>query len=103
MAINSKELAIILLGLIGSSIFAIFIFQKGFGLNNLQSFEWLILFLVAIIAIVVIMTRRIGEVGSELDDQKKIINKLGERLKMHEQLTNLEARIIALEKGDKNG
>ena len=56
---------------------------------------------VAVIVIIYVVYKRIGELGEEIVSTKEQYQKLEERLKIHQQLTNIEARIIVLE--GKNG
>mgnify|MGYP001562740396 FL=1 len=56
---------------------------------------------IGISAIIYVVYKRIGEIDKDIEDIKTDYNKLNERLKIHNQLINLEARIIALE--DKHG
>lgn len=101
MDISAKDYLLIIFGIIGTLILSIVFGNK---LSNLGSFslsDILILITIGISAIIYVVYKRIGEIDKDIEDIKTDYNKLNERLKIHNQLINLEARIIALE--DKHG
>jgi len=100
MKIEAKELFIILIGTAIPLILTLFFGDK-LSLDNPSLENIFILLIIAVIFIIYVVYRRIGELGEEIVYVKEEHKKLEERLKIHQQLTNIEARIIALE--DKNG
>lgn len=97
MNVQAKELLIILIGVIISLIITIF-FQDNEEISIENIF---ILLIVAIAFIIYVVYKRIGELDEEIISTKEQYKKLQERLKIHQQLTNIEARLIVLE--NKNG
>jgi len=102
MKIQAKEILLLILGIAFTLILSLLFGDK---LNNPQKLSFLdiiILIGLVIIFIVFFLYKKIREVDVDVNSVRKNYNKLNEKLKIHEQLINLEARIIALEKG-KNG
>jgi|SRR3989344_1580258 len=97
MNVQAKELLIILIGVIISLIITIF-FQDNEEISIENIF---ILLIVAIAFIIYVVYKRIGELDEEIISTKEQYKKLEERLKIHQQLINIEARLIVLE--NKNG
>lgn len=101
MKIQAKEILIIIMGVAITIILTILFENKLIDVGNFSSKDVLILVVVAIIAIVYIIYKRIGEIDEDIENIRKDYYKLDERLKISNQLINLEARVIALEKGKK--
>jgi len=101
MKIRAKELFIILIGTAIPLILTIF-FGNKLSIDNASLENIFILLIIAVSFIIYVVYRRIGELGEEIDLTKEEYKKLEERLKIHQQLINIEARLIALEnKNDK--
>jgi len=107
MAISAKEIVILLLGV----IFSIFLFFVPLS-QLIQSITkeisttdiaiGITLFIV-IIVVYLLIIKKIREVDEDIKKINIEQRRLDEKLKIHEQLINLEARIITLEKGGKYG
>ena len=97
MNVQAKELVIILIGIVASLLLSLlFPNYEEFSMENI-----FILLIVAVAFIIYVVYKRIGELDEEIISTKEQYQKLEERLKIHQQLTNIEARLIALE--NKNG
>ena len=102
MAISSKEITLLFISLVAAVILSFFL-PKFLNWKNLDIMDLFIFLILVVIMIIWVIYTKIREVNDDLDQQKMEIKKLDERLKIHNQLVNLEARLIALEKGGKNG
>ena len=102
MKIEAKQILIILLGIVGATIITILSKNELTGFENLEFKDIFILLVLSVSAIIYVIYRRIGEIDGEIENVKKNYEKLNERLKINNQLTNLEARLIYLER-NKNG
>ncbi|MFH1585712.1 MAG: hypothetical protein ABIB79_03010 [archaeon] len=96
MTISSKEVIILVIGLIGAVLLAIILKLQPFDFNRLQISDLLLIFFVSIISIIIIVYLKINEINKELDDQKLNQTKLNEKLKIHEQLIDIKAEIKQL-------
>lgn len=97
MELDAKELLIIFLGIAGTLIFTLAFGNKLANYENLSSFDYILLLILSVIAVILVIYKRIGELGKDIEDVKKLYDRLDERLKIHDKLINLEARIISLE------
>ena len=76
--------------------------NKKIDLENFSLQDILILIIIFTTVIIYVIYKRIGEIEGDIEDGKKDYKKIDERLKIHKQLINLEARLIVLEK-EQNG
>ena len=102
MKIQAKEILVILIGIVGTLILTISFENRLINLGSITLQDILILIIISIIAIIYVIYKRMDEIEDDIENIKKDYNKLDERLKIHKQLINLDARLIALEK-EKNG
>lgn len=104
MKIQAKEILIIAIGIITLPLITIFSkYFKFINLENPTPNDIFILLILVVIVIIYVIYKRTGEIDKEIDDIKQDYDKLNEKLKIHSQLINLEARIISLEKETDNG
>lgn len=101
MAISSKEITILIIGLIGSVLLAVILKLQPFDLNKLQISDLLIIFFILVISIIIIVYLKINEINKELDNQKFNQVKLSEKLKIHEQLIDIKTEINQLKESKK--
>ena len=97
-SIKSKDIIIILIGIVLSLIIAIQFRIESFLSNNE---DIITLIIVVSISIVLVIYMKINEINKELDNQKIEQKKLRERLKIYEQLINMKADIKELQMGYK--
>jgi len=102
MRLSAKEWLIIFVGFIITLFFMIVSFNISFNKIDISSILIIIisLFVISVVVAFVfgIIYKRIGEIDKVLDEQEINQKRLEEKLKIHEILINLEARVIALEK-----
>jgi glucan phosphoethanolaminetransferase (alkaline phosphatase superfamily) len=99
--INSKDVVIIIMGIILTALIGLIIKISGYNLEKLEInniFQNLLLIIPVIIAIVVIFYMKLNEINKELDNQKSEQQKLVEKLKIHEQLIDMKAEVKELQK-----
>ena len=97
MDLSAKDYLSIFIGIIATLIIA---FLFGNKINNVGTFslsDTLLLLVLGIIAIIYFVYKRMGEIDEDIEDSKKNLSKLDERLKIYKLLINLESRIINLE------
>jgi len=99
--INSKDIIIIFMGIILTALIGLIMKLSGYNLEKLEInniFQNLLIVILMVIAIVVIVYMKLREINKELDNQKSGQQKLGEKLKIHEQLIDIKAEIKELQK-----
>ncbi|OGJ16675.1 hypothetical protein A3K73_00625 [Candidatus Pacearchaeota archaeon RBG_13_36_9] len=97
--ISSKDIILISIGLVISFIFAFIFSIKQFDLNNITSVYLILIIALLLIGITVwALHKRIDEIKDELDNQATEQKRLGEKLKIHEQLIDMKAEIKELQK-----
>jgi hypothetical protein len=105
---KAKEIVLFFMGIIGlpllSFMLTYFNFNLKFNLSNfLKISDVLIILVIYTIIIVFVIYTKIRERDEDINEIKVEQKRLGEKLKIHQQLIDLEARVITLEKGGKHG
>lgn len=98
MEFSSKEIVIILLGLIGSALLSIFLESKGYFLKGFEVNDVIIILIIVLIAVLWIIYSKFNEFNRDLTNQNQFLNDFSERLKRFEDLTNIKADIIDLKR-----
>ena len=99
---ESKDIIILVIGIIGSLI-ATILFNYTTGLNQINIIFTLIgLITIFILIVAYFLYRRIKESEERLDVQETEQKRLGEKLKIHEQLIDIKKDIGILKNGKKN-
>lgn len=98
MVITSKEMIVVLLGIVGSAILAIYLKIEIFDINKLGPKDVIIILGLAIIFTIIIFYKRIKETENEVEKQEKELKRLDEKLKIYEQLINVKVEIKELQK-----
>ena len=96
MPVTSKEIIILLLGIIGSTLLAILIESDKINLTDFGNINLTIIItmLLALAFTIMMFYKRINEVTEEIDSQKLEQKKIGEKLKIYERLAKLEERVF---------
>ena len=96
MPVTSKEIVILLLGIIGSALLAILIESDKINLTDFGNINLTIIItmLLALAFTIMMFYKRINEVTEEIDSQKLEQKKIGEKLKIYERLAKLEERVF---------
>ena len=98
-SVKSKDIIIIIVGLIISAILAFMSSSLYFDFNNfITVYIILILTLVIIGGIIWAINVNLNEIKQDLKEQKIEQKRLGEKLKIYEQLINMKAEIKRLPK-----
>ena len=98
-SVKSKDIIIIIVGLIISAILAFMSSSLYFDFNNfITVYIILILTLVIIGGIIWAINVNLNEIKQDLKEQKIEQKRLGEKLKIYEQLINMKAEIKELQK-----
>ena len=99
MTISSREITILVLGLFFSILLSFVLFSKKFEFNNFQTIYAILVITLILIGIIIWAFHKKGEENKqELEYQKIEQKKLGEKLKIHEQLIDLKVEIKELQK-----
>ena len=101
MNIQAKEILILTLGVIATLILTVLFENNIINLESFSSKDVTIITIIAIVMIIYVLYKRIEEIDNEINNTRKEHKKLEERLKIHNHLINIEAKLIALER--KNG
>lgn len=99
MAVTAKEILIIFIGIVGFPFLVLL--AKVMDFQSLNFFGGILIAILVVTFLILLMYKRLNEINDDLEKQNQKYLELDKRLKMYEKLTNLEARIIALE--NKNG
>jgi len=95
MAITSKEVIIILLGIIGSLIMGLLLKTTSLEIPRIK--DYLIIFgvlIIVIIALVIVLYKRFNEIDKEFINQKLEQKKINERLKIYKRLSKIEEKVF---------
>lgn len=96
MPISSKEAVLLALGIITSAMLALFFKISNPELKSFGPLNLTIIIPIIITAsfIIIIIYKRINELGEELDIQKTEQKRLSEKLKIYERLAKLEKKVF---------
>ncbi|MBU1251979.1 MAG: hypothetical protein KJ905_04145 [Nanoarchaeota archaeon] len=103
MNISSRDFVIILLGIVGTLLLTLLFGSKLYSPQELSTTDYLLFGVVAIIAIVLVIHKRIGEVESDLDCFGERLSEMAKNLKRAEDLVGIKSDLISLKKFVENG
>jgi purine-cytosine permease-like protein len=98
MEISARDYLVIILGVIGTLILTITFGNKLANYQNLSLIDYLLLLVIAIIAIVFVIYKHINELEKEIDVSKQNYTGLKDSLERAEELINIKSDLIALKR-----
>ncbi len=99
MAISSKEVIIILLGIVGSTLLGLLLQGLNFNLLNIKEYIMIIgIIIVLVSAIIFVIYKKFREVDIELEKQNNELKNIDNRFKTIEDLNNIKSDIKELQR-----
>jgi len=99
MTISSKEIILLIIGVIVSIILTLFPLLKNIKLYSFETVYGILIITLIILGVLLwAFHRENNEIKEDLENQKTEQTKLGEKLKIHEQLIDMKAEIKELQK-----